>query len=438
MMKASISLLLLLLCSVVSPNNSVYGASTANTSSEKKKETNKNGKSISNGGAGAVKIMESRSRAERFPTVEERVKLYMSNWYIPSCSDYEDGFVRYEYVNNPKEESEEWKTLIMHPMKNHPLVNSTKSYEVESKITPDKMLYMHEEIIENCADLTYGMDEETDQRRLELAARVEFRLNMKMYCADVQDSLITANNHIRWEEELKAKKKGDKKIIKQRPVLLQFGDNKFSHQPHGAVQIPHIKKFRSAATSPEELAKVTSLLEEGKKCYDSPRDFLISYHTDQMAQPIVWKLASSRHYGKLYQVYKEDTAWSKKKDMAVFRGQLTGSKYGYNKTLTDEENCIRLKRCRLVYNHANSTLVYAQLTNARSKLPDVLNGVQLVGGKVDLSALLVYKGIIMLEGNDVASGLKWALLSQSVVLMPPPRHTSWAMEELLEPWVVSR
>jgi hypothetical protein len=41
----------------------------------------------------------------------------------------------------------------------------------------------------------------------------------------------------------------------------------------------------------------------------------------------------------------------------------------------------------------------------------------------------------MLEGNDVASGLKWALLSQSVVLMPPPKHTSWAMEELLQPWV---
>ncbi len=42
----------------------------------------------------------------------------------------------------------------------------------------------------------------------------------------------------------------------------------------------------------------------------------------------------------------------------------------------------------------------------------------------------------MLEGNDVASGLKWALLSQSVVMMPPPQHTSWAMEELLQPWVV--
>ena len=46
-----------------------------------------------------------------------------------------------------------------------------------------------------------------------------------------------------------------------------------------------------------------------------------------------------------------------------------------------------------------------------------------------------YKVIISFEGNDVASGLKWSLLSESVVLMPEPTRTSWAMEELLEPWV---
>jgi hypothetical protein len=68
-------------------------------------------------------------------------------------------------------------------------------------------------------------------------------------------------------------------------------------------------------------------------------------------------------------------------------------------------------------------------------VPDVLNGVPLVGETITVKEMMRYKGIIMLEGNDVASGLKWALLSQSVVLMPTPRHTSWCMEELLEPWV---
>lgn len=52
-----------------------------------------------------------------------------------------------------------------------------------------------------------------------------------------------------------------------------------------------------------------------------------------------------------------------------------------------------------------------------------------------MPSLLQYKMLIVLEGNDVASGLKWALLSNSVVMMPPPTATSWVMEELLQPWV---
>ena len=43
-----------------------------------------------------------------------------------------------------------------------------------------------------------------------------------------------------------------------------------------------------------------------------------------------------------------------------------------------------------------------------------------------------YKGLIIIEGNNVASGLKWALLLQSVVLIAPPKYTSWAMEKLLK------
>jgi len=35
-------------------------------------------------------------------------------------------------------------------------------------------------------------------------------------------------------------------------------------------------------------------------------------------------------------------------------------------------------------------------------------------------------------GNDVASGLKWMLASNSVVFMPLPRRETWAMESLLQ------
>ena len=48
---------------------------------------------------------------------------------------------------------------------------------------------------------------------------------------------------------------------------------------------------------------------------------------------------------------------------------------------------------------------------------------------------LQYKILVSWERNDVSSGLKWIVLGNSVVLMPPPTRTSCAMEEFLQPFV---
>ncbi|RAH99469.1 hypothetical protein DLJ53_23410 [Acuticoccus sediminis] len=45
------------------------------------------------------------------------------------------------------------------------------------------------------------------------------------------------------------------------------------------------------------------------------------------------------------------------------------------------------------------------------------------------------KYLLVLEGNDLASGLKWILASNSVVLMPRCRNESWACESYLVPGV---
>ena len=39
------------------------------------------------------------------------------------------------------------------------------------------------------------------------------------------------------------------------------------------------------------------------------------------------------------------------------------------------------------------------------------------------------------EGNDVATGLKWQLYTDSVVVMPAPTMETWALEGALEPFV---
>ena len=48
--------------------------------------------------------------------------------------------------------------------------------------------------------------------------------------------------------------------------------------------------------------------------------------------------------------------------------------------------------------------------------------------KISKKELLKHKYLLSMEGNDIASGLKWMLLSNSVVFMAKPEHESWAME----------
>jgi hypothetical protein len=255
------------------------------------------------------------TREERFPSIEQRVKVYTSNWYTPPCDDYEDGFLHYQWKND----DDSWPSLQVQQLVHHPLVNeSVPILDIESIVEPDMIFVLDPKIIVHCANYSYDEAEE-DTENDPVAQRIQFRQNMRMYCIDVQDLMLPALAHL----QLEAKEK------KMPPTLLQFGDNKQSHV-HGDVMVPHIKKFRSAANQPSDLEAVTA---DG--CLKKPRPALISAHGDYRFQPLVWKLATDRHYRHLYEVYRSDTVWAKKKDMAVFRGQLTGSRDGYDKTLTD-------------------------------------------------------------------------------------------------------
>ena len=55
--------------------------------------------------------------------------------------------------------------------------------------------------------------------------------------------------------------------------------------------------------------------------------------------------------------------------------------------------------------------------------------------KTDITEMSKYKYLLSVEGNDVATGLKWMLYSNSVVLMSPQTQATWAMEDLLLPFV---
>ena len=55
------------------------------------------------------------------------------------------------------------------------------------------------------------------------------------------------------------------------------------------------------------------------------------------------------------------------------------------------------------------------------------------GRPLTLHEHLRYKFVVSLEGNDVASNLKWAMSSNSVAVMPRPTFETWFMEGTLVP-----
>ncbi|KAL7564432.1 hypothetical protein ACA910_002747 [Epithemia clementina (nom. ined.)] len=349
------------------------------------------------------------TRKQRFPSVDERVQIYMGNWYTPPCSNITKAAIYFEQNGS--------KSL---KVKSESTRNET--IEIFSEVEADRILFLDIDALHECAKISnvpnISSGEQENKKLFKLKKKALILKNMRLYCLDALTSLMPA--YLQLEAELSGANK------QFPPLVVQFGDLQHSHS-YGFLSIPHFKKFRNAATRAEINDAVS------RECLtERPNPLRRSL---EIMQPIVWKLSVSRHYNPLSLVEYSDTPWDRKKPMAVFRGQLTGSLEGYTRHASDEANCFKWRRCRLVLNHSNSTLIDAKLTSTRKRISSTINGISLVGSPMSIQAMLKYKAIIMLEGNDVASGLKWALLSQSVVLMPPPKFTSWAMEERLVPWV---
>lgn len=68
-------------------------------------------------------------------------------------------------------------------------------------------------------------------------------------------------------------------------------------------------------------------------------------------------------------------------------------------------------------------------TSSRAVRPEWANG------RLSIAEQLRFRYVLAIEGNDVASNLKWILSSNSLAVMPRPEYETWFQEGLLEPGV---
>jgi Glycosyl transferase family 90 len=488
------------------------------------------------------------NRRERFPSITQRIMLYMSNWYLPACDSMDISAARY-YTGTSSDVSANRRILqttttekglvekrtgeqtnAKDLVKNHQYQLRGNNEFISSNSIGNKdmpSLPIHY-ITVSSYNQTFGKMDLSNIPKSEIGkyfmkgdfnnivqVDAEFYLTennimlaaantnnqiLSTYSFDVNNSIITTMKRLRWFNQSNSS-------IPPPPVLIQYGDrthSTFHPELFDTIQnIPVIKKFRTAIISDEQRTQIalhgqqvkptigvstssnsdvtTSILE----CTSSIRPLTKNARTETL-QPIIWKLNTERHYleistGLLDAV--DIVPYEDKYNVAIFRGAMSypGLEEYWDDyysqqveefvNMSDFELCARIPRCRFVMMYSNDTSpnIDAKITkfeldpdlhpwsitvplnyNYQNKFPipsslSTTNGtlssvptrmVDLRGNILDLESLLKYKMLIFLEGNDVSSGLKWGLYSSSVVIMPyPVTVTSWAMEELLEPYV---
>lgn len=130
-----------------------------------------------------------------------------------------------------------------------------------------------------------------------------------------------------------------------------------------------------------------------------------------------------RHWDNVYKLRNQikDISFQSKKPIAFWRGTTTGS---------EDRAGNRFNLMTKWFNqNSKIDIAFSDITQGKSEYS------KYVKNKADIQTFLQYKYIISIEGNDVSSGLKWNLLSNSIVLMPKPTMVSWFMENHLLPFI---
>ena len=123
---------------------------------------------------------------------------------------------------------------------------------------------------------------------------------------------------------------------------------------------------------------------------------------------VVLKLNAVRHF-----IFVDDSIpFEAKKDRAVFRGKVSGKPL----------------RQRFFRQYFGNPLCDLGDTSRHSTDPEEWRT-----GKMTIREHLQYKYILALEGNDVASNLKWVMSSNSIAVTPRMKYETWFMEGRLVP-----
>lgn len=215
--------------------------------------------------------------------------------------------------------------------------------------------------------------------------------------------------------KLKLIGKYDKRYLAQRINYYNKLD-KFSNPTELETFIKDIYSIRSPSAYRFDTLKYTRYFDKNYKA-----NFLFGDVTTvadvpsiQKSRPIhgnnsnavLLKLDRKRHFFFL----SDDKQFSEKKDMLIGRAYITQAH--------------RMKFLEMYFDHPLCDL---------GQVNENAGNLKWLKPRISILAHLDYKFILSLEGNDVATNLKWIMSSNSIAVMPKPKYETWFMEGSLIP-----
>jgi hypothetical protein len=341
--------------------------------------------------------LSARGRSTRFPSIEKRVELYMGDWYVPdSCLDAVKGTILFE--RNDEDRSVSFQ-------------RSTTGKAVETTSVGTKP----------SSQSTFAIDFFAIRQQAEYQ---NTSAEDKSATQDVANALCSSVDMQAWKYNPVAA-----------PLLVRIGaDGKYSSSSHN---LPHLRAIRRSQKHETTRLQIA----ESGACSTLLSHFptLDNVAVNDDVSPIIWNFRLQEKRMK-QTILNIDTDWSKKRNQTLSRQHFVdkdeetiGSENVPGATESDfAARCRRRPVCRLVLDSADSKLVKAMLVGSHS-MPDTIGNVRINAPALTKRKELESKALVIMPSNtlDLAS----ALLSKSVVMMPPATTTSWLMEDLLEPWV---
>ncbi len=382
---------------------------------------------------------KKRRRQKQFPNINERLQIYMSNWYLPPCRHFQNNLgsevgerIGYEYTeikdedkNINNEESSEQNNINYHEVTFSTGDEEGNTYAtLETKVSFNDPFVLQNDLIELCMK-----SEERDDVERQYCGDSMHIINIlktlviemeKMDASSTTISKVNAYEITDWDGT-----NHSLPIIMNLPLKdkEQTKDTDYTMKQRDLKRnpVPYFQEYRSSSINPKrDLYSLIhkddldcSLPDRRKHLHtveEETQDSSLSLTSSTYA-PIIWFFNAKTQLQQLQSVIPVDIPWSWKMSKAIILN-VEKLEYSLKTKNADAKNTMPI--------HFENELFMDNMAKGKR-----------------IEEVLKFKMIIIPSTNSLESMgvLKWALYSRSIVLMPPPTITTFAMEEILEPYV---